>query len=144
MDCPPFHAVSYEWDHDEQLHGGSAQQNFIRHGGGRLTVGRNLHSFLLSYRAIKASKWQDVVYLWADQISINQEDTKERNHQVKHMDQVFTRAKTVIAWLREPVVPRQQESVEDFFNAILEDKAYLEEVREETIFIIQNDVRAQP
>lgn len=37
--------------------------------------------------------------LWVDAICINQQDTKERNHQVTQMGQIYQQANRVIAWL---------------------------------------------
>ena len=44
---------------------------------------------------------QDVTDMpvWADAICINQQDVKERNHQVQLMGQIYCRATTVFSWL---------------------------------------------
>lgn len=42
--------------------------------------------------------------LWIDTLCINQEDEKEKNHQIRQMGRIFERAGVVVAWLG-----RQQE-----------------------------------
>ena len=39
------------------------------------------------------------IFIWADMLCMNQSDNSERSHQVRFMDQVFSRATRVIAWL---------------------------------------------
>ncbi|KAF2799471.1 hypothetical protein K505DRAFT_230911, partial [Melanomma pulvis-pyrius CBS 109.77] len=41
------------------------------------------------------------VVIWVDAICINQNDTKERNHQVQMMREIYMKADQVIAWLGE-------------------------------------------
>jgi hypothetical protein len=40
--------------------------------------------------------------LWVDALCINQEDTRERNHQVKQMGAIYQRAERVVVWLGRP------------------------------------------
>ncbi|KAF8856327.1 HET-domain-containing protein, partial [Acephala macrosclerotiorum] len=37
--------------------------------------------------------------LWIDTLCINQEDEKEKNHQIRQMGRIFERAGVVVAWL---------------------------------------------
>ncbi len=69
--------------------------------------------------------------LWVDAICINQEDTKERNHQVTQMGQIYQQANQVIAWLgpsdESSVVAIRTiaETAERFFIEGYEDKNIL-------------------
>jgi hypothetical protein len=44
--------------------------------------------------------------MWIDQISIDQQDVEEKNHQVSMMADIYEHAETVIAWLGEEDVSR--------------------------------------
>jgi hypothetical protein len=54
----------------------------------------------------KTSLWKegDAVYLWADGICINQLDVEEKTSQVKLMDEIYRRAKGVVAHLGAPSI----------------------------------------
>jgi len=41
----------------------------------------------------------NILYLWADQICINQSDNSERTHQVNLMRDIYSRAENVLIWL---------------------------------------------
>lgn len=110
-----FTAISYEWGPD----GGSSNPVIIINGQ-KLSVRRNLHTFLLRYRqALGASvdrhkgRWYqytyqassyDVEYIWVDQICIDQTSTSERNQQVQLMSTIYSKAEYIIAWLGESAV----------------------------------------
>jgi hypothetical protein len=50
--------------------------------------------------ALQAIRKEDAeVLLWADAICINQDDPFERNHQIKLMTQIYSKAKRVLVWL---------------------------------------------
>lgn len=87
-EAPAYEALSYEWGDAE-----SPQRVYVN--GTELFVRRNLWKFLDVYRTISRSD----VYLWIDQISINQADLHERSHQVQMMSHIFKRATQVIVWL---------------------------------------------
>lgn len=67
-----------------------------------LQISRNLHAFLMILHGqVKyESQW-----FWADQISMNQEDVEERNHQVSHMGQIYSDASRVFGYLGDEPNP---------------------------------------
>ena len=89
-ECPGYHALSYAW-------GSTAEPNLkkISVNNGTLRITTNLWDFLL----VLQSSSTGVTWFWADQISINQEYTQERNHQVSLMGEIYSRAQEVYAWL---------------------------------------------
>lgn len=104
--CPPFQAVSYEWTHRAEY---TPDSDIVLVDDKPLHISKGLHDFLMSYRHQKLhlnesdhdleTQFSPMDYLWADQISINQNNTGERNHQVGMMDRMFSMAHDVIAWL---------------------------------------------
>lgn len=60
----------------------------------KLLIRPNLHSALQHLRDDKRT-----VYLWVDALCINQDDTAERNEQVRKMAQIYSRASNVCVWL---------------------------------------------
>lgn len=86
--APNFKAISYEW--------GSAQPpRYIMVDDQLLAVSENLWHFLEIFRLQGGNK----DWLWIDQISIDQSNQGERNHQVKMMGSIYSTASGVIAWL---------------------------------------------
>lgn len=59
---------------------------------------RNLWDFLQILQANDDNEWY-----WADQISMNQSDENERNHQVGLMSEIYSQARSVHAWIGHPV-----------------------------------------
>ncbi|KAI0469635.1 heterokaryon incompatibility protein-domain-containing protein [Xylaria cf. heliscus] len=88
LDHPPhFEALSYVWgDANDRLP--------ITIEGQTHNVTKNLHS------ALQYLRYPDRVRtLWIDALCINQEDNKERNHQVRLMGRIYSTANHVVAWL---------------------------------------------
>lgn len=86
--APRYIALSYMW-------GGTANSRCIAVNNSTLTITENLWHFLQTLRGTEhRSSW-----FWADQISLNQQDAQERNHQVRLMGDIYANAKTVFAWL---------------------------------------------
>ncbi|KAL1604975.1 hypothetical protein SLS60_004516 [Paraconiothyrium brasiliense] len=83
---PAYEAISYTWGED-------VDGRTIQIAGRHLPVGDNL------YRLLNILQHGGGGWLWIDQICIDQANPKERNHQVRMMHQIFTRALGVIAWL---------------------------------------------
>ncbi|KAF3048482.1 hypothetical protein E8E11_009278 [Didymella keratinophila] len=84
---PAYEALSYVWgDADNKYH--------LRLGGAFLRLSTNLFIALQQLRC--ANKPRD---LWVDAICINQNTTKEKNHQVQRMFEVYRRAERVLMWL---------------------------------------------
>ncbi|KAF2732835.1 HET-domain-containing protein, partial [Polyplosphaeria fusca] len=86
-DTVPYHAVSYTWGDTEKT--SSAMVD-----GKVLGVTENL------YIALQHLRLKDVdQVLWIDAICINQDDLRERKHQVEHMCKIYSHAEEVTVWL---------------------------------------------
>jgi hypothetical protein len=88
----PFEALSYTWGMPDDL------DLKIYLNGTLVTIRRNLW---VALHYLQKDISRDRV-LWIDALCIHQEDTKERNHQVGFMGDIFKQAKVVLAWLGEP------------------------------------------
>lgn len=83
----PYEALSYAWGDQSDL-------VEIVCNGTSLKVTRNLHDALLAIR------FQDEPRtVWVDALCINQNDIRERNHQVQLMADIYSGATRVIVWL---------------------------------------------
>ena len=96
---PHFHSLSYAW-------GQWKAEVPLKIGDRQLFITVNLENAL---RAVR--KAEEPILLWIDAICINQQNLKERNHQVQLMRQIFTTAVTVNIWLGIPF-PGAQEAFE--------------------------------
>jgi hypothetical protein len=93
--CPPYIALSYVW--------GSYDSSKIVHVNGKpLSITDNLHGLL---RALAKTGKHAGQWFWTDQISLNQLDIAERDHQVALMGDIYADAATVIAYLGGPPNP---------------------------------------
>ncbi|KAH8730539.1 heterokaryon incompatibility protein-domain-containing protein, partial [Phaeosphaeriaceae sp. PMI808] len=93
--APTYEALSYCWG-DMRLCTGI----FINRSDDRVRPFRVTEDLATCLHSIVHSK--DLVtpiYIWVDQICINQEDANERNAQVKIMVDIYRRASRVIVWL---------------------------------------------
>ncbi|KAK3304851.1 heterokaryon incompatibility protein-domain-containing protein [Chaetomium strumarium] len=59
-----------------------------------LAITESLHTALLHLRDARTSVW-----LWIDQVCINQQDDDEKGEQVRLMGPIYTRAEQVLVWL---------------------------------------------
>jgi hypothetical protein len=84
---PPYFALSYTW-------GDMVNKATISISGSLFNIGKNLYECLMVLRHVHPE-----TYLWIDQLSIDQNDIRERNQQVQWMGDIFRRAKKVIVWL---------------------------------------------
>jgi hypothetical protein len=105
-ECPPFTAVSYAW-------GPPHPQDTILVNGSPFGIRRGLHEFLVSIkdgvtpfedgkvkvRSAAVSEARKEMYLWCDQLCIDQTNVRERNHQVALMSQIYSAAAETIIWL---------------------------------------------
>ncbi|KAF8852215.1 HET-domain-containing protein, partial [Acephala macrosclerotiorum] len=83
-------ALSYTW--------GDAEKTYeIIVNGSRLAVTKNLYHALWYLRC----QDQDRI-LWIDAICINQNDHRERGHQVQQMGSIYNKAERVVIWLGLP------------------------------------------
>ncbi|KAF7541672.1 hypothetical protein G7054_g509 [Neopestalotiopsis clavispora] len=94
---PPYIALSYTWGDDEPA-------NTIAINGQALKIRDNLSYALPRLASLrrdgnKSEFQRDEKYFWIDAICIDQEDTKERNHQVSMMKDIFATASLTVAWL---------------------------------------------
>lgn len=86
-DAPEFYALSYVWGNPEKT-----VKTYCN--GGQLMITVNLALALN-----RVFTWKPDMYLWADGISINQEDVVERSQQVMLMGDIYRRATKVLAHL---------------------------------------------
>ncbi len=84
-----YTCLSYTW-------GSSQKPHQILINGRAFFVGTNLHHFLHV-----ANRTRSRIAMWIDAICINQDDPRERNHQVEMMGQIYRGAKQVLVWLGE-------------------------------------------
>ena len=98
---PPYEALSYAW-------GDSKERYPIRCGNGSLEVTDNLYAALKRLRDVSSDR-----VLWIDAICINQQDGREKGHQVQQMAEIYSRASRVLIWLGE-----ETESVPAAFEAL--------------------------
>ena len=94
-EAPPYQALSYEW-------GYPAQESTIRCDGQTMSITSNLSKLLRSLRRNKkrfSFLSRDRAHsdlFWIDAISIDQSNTRERNHQVTQMPLIYYRAAQTI------------------------------------------------
>jgi hypothetical protein len=77
------------------MHGPGDNTKDIYVNGKKMQIRQNLFDFLGVLQR-NGSRWGDI---WVDQISIWQENTLERSAQVKHLGEIYRRAKEVVVWL---------------------------------------------
>jgi hypothetical protein len=87
-----YAALSYTW-------GNPVQTSDILINGHKVTVRSNLEAGLRALREKKAI--QAGLLIWIDALCINQEDTPERNQEVKRMRTIYKTAREVVIWLGE-------------------------------------------
>jgi hypothetical protein len=85
-DLPEYTALSYCWGSSDDT------RSVFVHGIER-QVTRNL------YDALERLHHMQIPRLWVDALCINQEDNQERGHQVQLMKLIYSRAKSVVAWI---------------------------------------------
>lgn len=88
-DRPKYEALSYLWGDC-----GLDNSDTILLNGAEFHVGHNLYDALCYLRHQSLDK-----LFWIDAICIDQDNTAERNQQVRIMGQIYFRATTVIVWL---------------------------------------------
>ena len=119
--APTYTAVSYTWGDDEAT-------EVIYLNGREFKVRTNLWSCLYYLRMYSKSEMRK--HIWVDAISIDQENTSERNEQVRLMDRTYKEAACVSVWLGlvptaqqyQDVWPERVKTLEhegfDFFDSI--------------------------
>lgn len=93
--APAYAALSYMWGPELPVHD-------ILIDGRALPIRRNLHHFLKCRRKDKKHPFGiRELYLFIDQICIDQSDPDERGRQVQLMSQIYSRSWYVIVWLND-------------------------------------------
>ncbi|KAF2001633.1 hypothetical protein P154DRAFT_490040, partial [Amniculicola lignicola CBS 123094] len=88
---PSYCALSYVWGKDAATFEVEVNQTIMK-------IQPNLHSAL---RRIRAHRKEEYLTLWADALCIDQSSTKERNHQVGIMGEIYSKCKEVLVWMGE-------------------------------------------
>jgi hypothetical protein len=103
--APRYAALSYTWGNEKLTEAVFIDNNFLK-------IPQGLSRFLSTYR--------EHTYLWIDQISINQSDIQERNHQVSLMSKIYMRCDFVLVWLRDESrdTPSTHQAALDFNKGI--------------------------
>lgn len=87
-EAPPYNTLSYVWGQS------SRAQLLALQDGSSLRMNRNLAEAIPFLSPICTTG-----YLWVDQLCIDQENTAERNHQVRQMKQIYSRSERGLIWL---------------------------------------------
>ncbi|KAE9362704.1 hypothetical protein N431DRAFT_551181 [Stipitochalara longipes BDJ] len=86
--APPFEAVSYRW-------GNSSETEEIIIDGKPFRTTRTVANILRKRADLVKLLFNHATHIWLDYLCINQEDTKEKNHQVWLMREIYRRAENV-------------------------------------------------
>ncbi|KAK6404507.1 hypothetical protein LTR81_020665 [Elasticomyces elasticus] len=86
IDRPEYHALSYHW-------GGQKDLRPIQLDSTITHITHNLET------ALRELRRRGILLIWADALSINQNDLYEKAAQIQLMGQIYSRAITCIAWL---------------------------------------------
>ncbi|KAK4034481.1 heterokaryon incompatibility protein-domain-containing protein [Parachaetomium inaequale] len=90
-----FKALSYTWGNGAQTHSIAVLPKKGNAGAPKvLAITESLHTALVHLRHVRKPVW-----LWIDQICINQEDHAEKGEQVRLMGSIYTKAEQVLVWL---------------------------------------------
>lgn len=90
-DDPAYEAVSYTWATES---GDSSLTETIHVGKSTLCITRNCHAAIHRLRKSYMKR-----RLWVDAVCINQDYIHERNHQVRLMEQIYSKAVRVLVYL---------------------------------------------
>jgi Heterokaryon incompatibility protein (HET) len=85
----PYEALSYTWGHK-----GTLPRIIVDEQD--LAVTQNLHTALYHLRHRQLPR-----LLWVDAVCINQDDRKEKEHQIQFMPVIYAKASRVLIWLGE-------------------------------------------
>ncbi|KAI0614919.1 HET domain protein [Pyrenophora tritici-repentis] len=90
-EVPPYVALSYTWD-DE-----SAPKGLVSLKGCAIETGQTICDFFDDVQASDIDALD--LWLWIDQLCIDQANVLEKNHQIPLMSTIYSRCQYVIAWL---------------------------------------------
>ncbi|KIY02086.1 uncharacterized protein Z520_02224 [Fonsecaea multimorphosa CBS 102226] len=99
-------ALSYEWGRRD------GPRRLIEINGRKFEIQENLFHFLESHGEA------GIPNLWVDAICIDQDDVREKNHQVQLMKDIYGRSSQVIIWLGPG--DRQSDDLFDYLNKLTE------------------------
>lgn len=97
----PYEALSYFW-------GSEGESKSITVNNWNINIRLNLFNALLRLRDHACSR-----VLWIDAICIDQDDTKDKEHQIPLMTEIYAKAYRVLVWLGEA-----DESIGQVFESI--------------------------
>ena len=119
--APSYIALSYSWGKPILLH-------TIRLNGRRYIIRENLFDFLKAFGASDIGQQNHC--LWIDQLCIDQSNTRERNHQVSMMADIYRNGQFVISWL--------DRSCSEAFRYVATGHLSRDEKRVRTITVLSN------
>jgi hypothetical protein len=93
VDEPAFTALSYTWGPENPAY--EIKVYDFDCAIGYFRVRKNLHDFLMTTRRSRSTE----IWVWIDQICINQDDNNERSQQVSQMAHLYTQAVSTTIWL---------------------------------------------
>lgn len=118
--APHYTGLSYRWTYLEpdtaQRPSPEVTKKSMVVDGKLFYVSENLANFLEVFRE---QPQNEPIWLWIDQICINQEDIPERNQQIRLMSDIYIRCQTVIIWLGEASA-----LAEDAYSGVLKDSYF--------------------
>jgi hypothetical protein len=91
LDKPVYEAISYTW---ATVDGDASLSSHVSCRGKQIAVTKNCESMLRILRKQGTNRT-----IWVDAICIDQENTEERNHQVRLMATIYSNASQVVAYL---------------------------------------------
>jgi hypothetical protein len=100
---PLYNALSYTWK-DHNVESSRAQPTIVLDGH-EMPITRNLWLALARFQKYAFADGEYFapfpagMALWVDAVCINQTDNRERNHQVRHMRQIYQNAECINIWL---------------------------------------------
>src|SRR5436305_219035 len=92
--APTYKALSYAWDSGFQPD--EVERPSIQCNGVSVPVSWNLYAALRRLRHVA-----EPIHVWVDAICINQQDDRERTHQVQMMRDIYHKSDEVAIWLGE-------------------------------------------
>ena len=102
-----YEALSYAW-------GSFTDRRKIRLNDRIIFVTRNLRNALSAFRYLDKPR-----ILWVDALCINQNSMLEKNHQIRLMDQIYSKTSLVKIWLGEENEPGDSENEPVFLRDLL-------------------------
>lgn len=92
LDCPPsYEAISYVWGNKDETDDIAVCEGEAEHS---LGIPRSLYGALRQLRQLIEPRT-----IWVDAICMNQEDDREKSHQVQLMRRIYQGAARVVIWL---------------------------------------------